>query len=57
MIAKIYKKKIIIKKDFSKKIDRSLNSKLIKEKLKYKSPTWKKMLETMYANKRNLNYN
>jgi dTDP-4-dehydrorhamnose reductase len=57
MIAKIYKKKIIIKKKFSKKIDRSLNSKLIKEKLKYKSPSWKKMLETMYANKRNLNYN
>jgi dTDP-4-dehydrorhamnose reductase len=57
MIAKIYKKKIIIKKNFSKKIDRSLNSKLIKEKLKYKSPSWKKMLETMYANKRNLNYN
>ena len=29
---------IIIKKNFSKKIDRSLNSKLIKEKLKW-SPT------------------
>lgn len=57
MIAKIYKKKIIIKKDFSKKIDRSLNSKLIKEKLKYSSPSWKKMLEKMYTNKRNLNYN
>jgi dTDP-4-dehydrorhamnose reductase len=49
-ISKIYKKNILIKKDYSYKSDRTLNSTLIKKKLSYSSPSWKKMLKDMFIN-------
>jgi hypothetical protein len=53
-ISQIYKKNILIKKYATPKIDRTLNSSLIKRKLSYKCPSWKKMLFEMYRNKINL---
>ena len=49
-ISKIYKKNILIKKDYSYKSDRTLNSTLIKKKLSYSPPSWKKMLKDMFKN-------
>jgi dTDP-4-dehydrorhamnose reductase len=53
-ISQIYKKDILIKKYATPKIDRTLNSSLIKRKLSYICPSWKKMLFEMYRNKINL---
>jgi dTDP-4-dehydrorhamnose reductase len=53
-ISQIYKKDILIKKYATPKIDRTLNSSLIKRKLSYICPSWKKMLLEMYRNKINL---
>jgi len=44
----IYKKNIHIQADYDNKIDRTLNSDLIKKKLNYKPPSWNKMLKEMY---------
>ena len=49
-ISKIYKKNILIKKDYTSKLDRTLNSSLIKKKISYSTPSWKKMLSDMYKN-------
>jgi dTDP-4-dehydrorhamnose reductase len=48
LIAKVYKKKIKIKKNFNFKINRTLNSISIKNKINYKTPTWNKMIKDMY---------
>jgi dTDP-4-dehydrorhamnose reductase len=53
IIAKIYKKKISIKKDSTVRVNRVLNSSLIKKKLSYRSPSWKKMITDMNKNKIN----
>ena len=50
LIAKIYKKKIKIYKNTNIKIDRSLNSKRLKNLIKYKSPSWEKLILGMYKN-------
>ena len=49
-ISKIYHKKIKIKKISSPKIDRSLNSRLIRKKISYKVPSWNAMINEMYLN-------
>ena len=49
-VSKIYKKNILIKKDYASKLDRTLNSSLIKKKISYIPPSWKKMLSDMYKN-------
>ena len=49
-IAKIYNKKIVIKKDSSKKIDRSLNCSFIKKRISYKVPNWDVMIREMRSN-------
>jgi dTDP-4-dehydrorhamnose reductase len=49
-ISKVYKKNILIKKDYNSKLDRTLNSSLVKKKTSYKSPSWNKMLNDMYKN-------
>jgi dTDP-4-dehydrorhamnose reductase len=51
IIAKIYKKKVLIKKDSRFKLNRVLNSSLIKKRLSYYSPNWKKMITDMHKNK------
>jgi dTDP-4-dehydrorhamnose reductase len=51
LIAKIYNKKILIKKDSTVRVNRVLNSSLIKKKLSYYSPSWKKMITDMNKNK------
>ena len=48
LIAKTYKKDIIITPNKKIIIDRSLNSSLIKHKIDYKPPTWKEMIISMY---------
>ncbi len=53
IIAKIYKKKISIKKDSTVRVNRVLNSSLIKKKLSYRPPSWKKMIIDMNKNKIN----
>jgi dTDP-4-dehydrorhamnose reductase len=53
LISKIYKFKILIKKNNNLKIDRSLNSNKIKKIIHYKSPSWNKLIKTMYINYRN----
>jgi dTDP-4-dehydrorhamnose reductase len=53
IIAKIYKKKISIKKDSTVRVNRVLNSSLIKKKLSYRSPSWKKMITDMHKKKIN----
>ena len=50
LIAKIYKKKIKVYKNSNIKIDRSLNSKRLKNLIKYKSPSWEKLILEMYKN-------
>lgn len=52
-ISKIYNKDILIKKYSTYKIDRTLNSSVIKRKLSYTCPSWNKMLFEMYRNKIN----
>lgn len=47
-IAKTYKKKILIKKDFKIRLNRTLNSTQIKKKILYSPPNWKQMLNDMY---------
>jgi len=47
-ISKVYNKKIIINKDDSLKINRSLNGELFKEKTGYKSKPWDSMIREMY---------
>lgn len=49
-ISKIYKKKIIIKKFFLPKIDRSLKCNLNRKNIFYKTPTWNSMIKKMYDN-------
>jgi dTDP-4-dehydrorhamnose reductase len=49
-ISKVYKKNILIEKDYNFKLDRTLNSSLVKKKTSYKSPSWNKMLNDMYKN-------
>lgn len=56
IISEIYKKKVSIKKDFRVKINRVLNSSLIKKRLSYNCPNWKKMISDMYNNKINFPY-
>lgn len=51
MISKIYRKKIIIKKDNKIKMDRTLNSKYLEKKLLYKCSSWENMIKQMYKNK------
>ena len=53
LISKIYKFKILIKKNDKLKIDRSLNSNKIKKIINYKSPSWNKLIKNMYINYRN----
>ena len=53
-ISQIYNKDIFIKKYSTHKIDRTLNSFLIKRKLSYTCPSWNKMLLEMHRNKINL---
>ena len=53
-ISQIYNKDILIKKYSTHKIDRTLNSSLIKRKLSYTCPSWNKMLLEMHRNKINL---
>jgi len=55
IITSIYKKKILIKKDFKLNINRVLNSDLIKKKLLYKAPSWTRMIKDMYNNKKKIN--
>tara|TARA_B100001769_G_C21991093_1_gene532680 strand:- start:53 stop:907 length:855 start_codon:yes stop_codon:yes gene_type:complete len=50
LIAKIYQKKIKIYKNTNIKIDRSLNSNRFKDLIKYKSPSWEKLILEMYKN-------
>jgi dTDP-4-dehydrorhamnose reductase len=50
-INNIYKKNIHIQKKYDYKINRTLNSDLIRKKLNYIPPTWKKMLKEMYLNR------
>ncbi len=52
-IAKIYKKKISIKINNKYKIDRSLNSKKLKNIIDYKSPSWEKLIKKMHKNNGN----
>jgi len=49
-IAKIYSKKIKIKKNYNFKIDRSLISTISRKNSSYKVPSWDKMLRAMYLN-------
>jgi len=56
IISEIYKKKVSIKKDFRVRINRVLNSSLIKKRLSYNCPNWKKMISDMYNNKINFPY-
>jgi dTDP-4-dehydrorhamnose reductase len=51
LISKIYKKKIIIKKDNKIRINRTLNSKYIENKLLYKCSSWEIMIKQMHLNK------
>jgi dTDP-4-dehydrorhamnose reductase len=51
IITKIYNKKIIIKKRYTTKIDRSLNNSLVKKVFLYKPPTWSTMVKQMYLNR------
>lgn len=44
LINNIYKRKIIIKKNFNFKVNRSLNSNKFYKKTKYKIPTWKRLI-------------
>ena len=53
LISKIYKFKILIKKNNNLKIDRSLNSNKLKKIIHYKSPSWNKLIKNMYNNYRN----
>jgi len=50
LISKIYKFKILIKKNTNLKIDRSLNSNKIKKIINYNPPTWSKLIKNMYIN-------
>jgi len=52
-ISIIYKKNILIQKDYSKKINRTLDSSLINKKLSYLAPSWDKMLKNMRNNRIN----
>lgn len=52
-IAKIYKKKILIKKDIKIMLNRTLDSSLIKKKLLYLPPNWERMINEMYKNRMN----
>ena len=52
-IKKIYKKKTIITKSNSFKIDRSLNSNKIKNKIKINIPSWRQMIEETYNFEKN----
>lgn len=54
-IKKIYKKKIIIKKNSTIKIDRSLSGFLSQKKFKYVATNWNKMIREMKKNKSNFN--
>lgn len=49
-IAKIYNKKINIKKNYNFKIDRSLSSSISSEITLYKVPSWDNMIRAMYLN-------
>lgn len=51
MIKTIYKKNVFIKIDHNNKVDRTLDSTLIKKKFNYTSPSWKKMLKEMHINR------
>lgn len=51
IISKIYNKKILIKKKYTTKIDRSLNNSLVKKVFLYKPPTWNTMVKQMYLNR------
>jgi dTDP-4-dehydrorhamnose reductase len=51
IIAKIYGKKILIKKSFKIKINRTLDNTFVKKKLSYKSPSWNQMIKIMYLNR------
>ena len=51
IISKIYNKKILIKKKYITKIDRSLNNSLVKKVFLYKPPTWNAMVKQMYLNR------
>jgi len=52
-ISKIYNKKILIKKKYIIKIDRSLNNSLVRKVFLYKPPSWDTMLKQMYLNRYN----
>jgi dTDP-4-dehydrorhamnose reductase len=51
IISKIYNKKILIKKKYITKTDRSLNNSLVKKVFLYKPPTWNAMVKQMYLNR------
>ncbi len=51
IVAFIYKKKITIKKYKKFRVNRTLNSKFIKNKLFYRNPSWPQMIQDMYLNK------
>jgi dTDP-4-dehydrorhamnose reductase len=50
IISTIYKKKILIKKDYKLKINRVLISKFVQKNLLYKPPSWVKMINEMKIN-------
>jgi dTDP-4-dehydrorhamnose reductase len=53
LISRVYKKKIIIKKDYKLKINRVLISRFIQKKLSYKPPSWVKMIKDMRISRLN----
>ena len=50
VIASTYKKNIIIEPNDDVKIDRSLNSEILRNTIKYNPPKWEKMIVEMYNN-------
>lgn len=55
LIAEIYKKNIIINKYNNFKIDRSLNSKYLRNNFRYKVPNWRNMIKKMLSNHKFVN--
>jgi len=55
LIAKIYKKNIVIKKENHFKINRSLNSKYLRNNFRYKVPNWSNMIKKMLSNHKFVN--
>jgi dTDP-4-dehydrorhamnose reductase len=53
IIAIIYKKKIIIKKDYNLKLNRVLISRFIQKKLSYRPPSWVQMIKDMRISRLN----